>query len=557
MLDFVKMGKEVNDMFRKFKIMSIVISVCFFLVPFLLKGEEQKVGDGIPYKKVATIQVERPRGLCFDGRVLWLVERYEPQLLSIDPNSGKILKRVPAPTSWPIGIACDGKYLWVVDGERETIVKFEATQQVVEKELPSPVSKPMGIGWDGVALWVSNGEEIIKVSPQDGTTIKRFFTPPYERGGRRTEEIGVTWDGVALWVSDRNTDKIYRVYPETGDVIDILQAPSKFPVGIAFIKDKLYVMEQSDNTLYYLDMKELPQVIKVEPIERSVVYTHEVENYGPGEVIDGKIYIAVPKDYISQEIIGGPQFEPAPEKILTDRWGQKVAIFDFSGLRGGQKFRARMKVKARLWNVRFHIRPEKIGAQLNVPKEYMVYLKDEDKLDYKNKIIQEGIKEAIGVEKNIYWKIRKLTKYIQQRLHYELSGGWDVAPMVLERGSGSCSEYTLLSLSMFRGVGIPARYVGSIVVREDDTSTDEVFHRWTEVYIPGIGFVPWDIQAGDKDSFEKQALPLGELSNRFLITTVGGGNSEYLEWTYNSNVRYRCKQSCLIKEKSYADWSKE
>jgi NADH-quinone oxidoreductase subunit E len=66
--------------------------------------------------------------------------------------------------------------------------------------------------------------------------------------------------------------------------------------------------------------------------------------------------------------------------------------------------------------------------------------------------------------------VRRIARYIQARMTYELSGGWNVAPTVLERGTGSCSEYTFLMIAMCRAAGVPARYVGSIVVRGDDAS---------------------------------------------------------------------------------------
>ena len=42
---------------------------------------------------------------------------------------------------------------------------------------------------------------------------------------------------------------------------------------------------------------------------------------------------------------------------------------------------------------------------------------------------------------------------------------------------------------MCRAAGLPARYVGAIMIRGDDASTDEVYHRWPEVYLPGYGVV--------------------------------------------------------------------
>ena len=55
-------------------------------------------------------------------------------------------------------------------------------------------------------------------------------------------------------------------------------------------------------------------------------------------------------------------------------------------------------------------------------------------------------------------------------MYYERSGGWNTAPIVLERGNGSCSEYTFVFISMCRAAGVPARYVGSVVERGESAS---------------------------------------------------------------------------------------
>ena len=139
-------------------------------------------------------------------------------------------------------------------------------------------------------------------------------------------------------------------------------------------------------------------------------------------------------------------------------------------------------------------------------------------------------------------------------MEYELAGGWNIAPTVIERGTGSCSEYTFVFIAMCRAAGIPARYVGAIVVRGDDASTDEYFHRWPEVYLPGHGWVPFDAQGGDKPEPERQAAAYGGLENRFLITTTGGGGSDIIGWDYNTTARWTCRGRCLVEETSIGDW---
>ena len=101
-------------------------------------------------------------------------------------------------------------------------------------------------------------------------------------------------------------------------------------------------------------------------------------------------------------------------------------------------------------------------------------------------------KKIVGDEKNPYWIARKVYNYLTEHLEYEMVGGWDIPEVVLKRGSGSCSEYTFSFVALCRAAGLPARYQGSVVVRGDDASIDEAFHRWAQVYLPIYGWVPVD-----------------------------------------------------------------
>jgi len=149
---------------------------------------------------------------------------------------------------------------------------------------------------------------------------------------------------------------------------------------------------------------------------------------------------------------------------------------------------------------------------------------------------------------------RKIFDYVRTHLEYKLEGGWNVAPVVLKRGTGSCSEYSISFIALARAAGLPARFVGSIVVRGDDASMDDVFHRWPEVYLPHYGWVPIDPQGGDRILPRDQAMNIGHLSNRFLITTHGGGDSKYLGWYYNYNQQFKADAQLLINIETFAEW---
>lgn len=133
------------------------------------------------------------------------------------------------------------------------------------------------------------------------------------------------------------------------------------------------------------------------------------------------------------------------------------------------------------------------------------------------------------------------------RLFYNNDGKHDDAPVILENGHGSCSEYTYLFIALCRAAGIPARYQGGSRPRDDLPYTDDVFHRWAEAYFPNIGWVPIDATWNDTRTEEPKIIApyFGTLINKLLVTTTGGGYStgpdpengpsevRYLKWNYN------------------------
>jgi transglutaminase-like putative cysteine protease len=346
------------------------------------------------------------------------------------------------------------------------------------------------------------------VTPEEGEVIICFNSPgPYSRG--------LAWDGKFLWNVDYQTDSLYK---------------------LKIFDDEIY--SQTDKKTEFLE------------------YTHEFRNYGPGTVQDLDIYLAVPEDLNSQKLLENISYNPQPAGFLTDKWGQKVAHYHFEDLGNTKFIRVGMKIKAELFDLRYFVFPEKVGTLNDIPREISEkYLVNDSKFALDDPFIQKSAKEAVGDEKNPFWIARKIFSYVIGKMHYELAGGWNIAPTVLKRGSGSCSEYSFVYIALCRASGLPARYAGSVVIRGDDASQDDVFHRWVEVYLPNYGWIPVDPSGGDRDTPYQRSQAFGHLSNRFLITTLGGGGSEYLEWGYNSNERWTSLGKCKIFVEHIGEWS--
>ncbi len=498
-------------------------------------------------------------GLTFDGKYLWLADRQTDLLYQINPDNGKVVKTLSAPGYWVVGLAWDGNYLWAVD-ERNGIpkgdeyfngklYKIDPKTGTVLRTVELPFKKPQDIAWDGHYFWTVDAatRKLIMFDPSDGTTIKEFTAPsPYC--------TGLTFDGEYLWITDHIRNELYMVDPDNGNVLIITSTPDEFARGLAFDGKYLWIDDSQSDKIYKVVRKDNDRLIKTNERRALLTFNNDAMDYGPGKVKSFDFFIAIPENRDNQQIIGDIQFEPQPAEILTDQWGQKVARFHYENIGPGQQVHAVMKVKAYMYDVNYFIWPDKVGTLKDIPESAKKYLQDGNKFDYHNPIIQHAVKEAVGNEQNVYWIVRDIFDYVRKHLYYERVGGWNTAPTVLARGNGSCSEYSFVFIAMCRAAGVPARYVGSIAERGEKASMDEVYHRWVEVYMPGYGWIPVDPSGGDRDLPADQARYIGHLSNRFLITTQGGGNSKYLEWTYNSNVRYVTEPKTFVTTEAYGDW---
>jgi len=489
-------------------------------------------------------------GLTWDGKHLWAADHKTDTLYKLDRKGGKVLARLPSPGYRPTGLAWDGKRLWNADPEAGKLFRLDVGRGVTDRTVEAPARRPAFLAWDGQHLWFGarRYEKLHRLDSLDGTTVDQKKAP--------SELAGLTHDGRYLWVADRLDDQLHVLHPQSGEVLFSIPSPGPHPTGLAFDGQHLWVADYQTDRIYKVEHRGEAGPVRKETRRQRVELTHQLRNLGPGTLESAQIYLAVPGDSDSQALKGEARFTPKPQRIIKDQWGQRVALFQFKGVGPGKFATVTMTASARLFEVRHRIYPHLLKPLSAVPARLKKrYLVNGAKYDIKHPLIQRTVKEVVGQEKNPYFVARKLYRHVHHQMHYELAGGWNVAPRVLQRGSGSCSEYSFVFISLCRAAGLPARYVGSLVLRKDDASYDDIFHRWVELYLPGHGWVPVDPSRGDKASEVQRADAFGNLQGVFMITTRGGGGSRLLDWGYNSNERWTCRGRCEVKVESIAEWA--
>ena len=485
-----------------------------------------------------------PSGLAADpgGRSLYVADWREATIYEVERSGGKVIRSFAAPTLKPHGLTAVGGSLWVSDDHTGYVYALNLDTGVVDNTIKAPEKKATGLAYAEGTLFILAEGKVYKVLPEDGTILGYFAAPDKSCSC-------LAHDGTHLWVSNRMKDELYMVQPDSGKVLGIVKAPGPYPAGLAWADGHLWNVDFQTRKVYGIVIRDDPMYRLSDTRRARVEYLWSLSNYGPEKVTDLTLGIAVPVDLPNQKLLTDIRYSSAPSRTVPDRWGQPCAVFELGGVGAGSKAGLTYSVNAEVSAIHYLILPETTGSLEDIPAEIRdTYTVDGSRLRIHSPYIQETVKTVVGDEKNPYWIARKIYDFIIDSVEYEMVGGWDVPEVVLKRGTGSCSEYTFVFVALCRAAGLPARYQGGIVVRGDDASVDEAFHRWAQIYLPGYGWVPVDASRGDAESPADQARAFGELKNRFLITTIGGGGSEYLSWGYNSFARFKATGYCKVEE---------
>ncbi|MBD3178366.1 MAG: transglutaminase, partial [Candidatus Latescibacteria bacterium] len=396
---------------------TIGLFLAVLFIPVLAGAEIGEVEGGTPAPSGCVT------GIAFDGEYVWAADRKSDRIYRIDHQSGTVAGSFEGPGYFMTGLAFDGEYLWVSDidftdtsTESYTgkIYRVDPASGMTVGVINPPSPDPAGLAFDGEYLWVSDSGEknITCISPEDGTTIISFRSPA-------RDPRGLAWDGKYLWVADRSEDELYRVDPESGRVIMILHSPGPYPWGLAWGRERLLSADYQEDIISTIAVFGDRKYTRSKQRHAMVEFTHDIINFGPGTVKDLMVYLAVPTDRASQEIID-ISYGAEPDDIKKDRYGQRAALFHGKELPAQGRFASIMKVEAKIYDVAYHLFPEKVGGLDDIPSGIRSrFLQDDDKYRLEDVAIQEAVSEAVGGEKNPYWIARNIFDYLRDRLFYK------------------------------------------------------------------------------------------------------------------------------------------
>lgn len=159
----------------------------------------------------------------------------------------------------------------------------------------------------------------------------------------------------------------------------------------------------------------------------------------------------------------------------------------------------------------------KIDFPLNddLPLDVVEYINPTEKID-------SGSRDVVGLanslaegEDDLFILIHKMATWVKENIEYDLNTVTEEATQkaswVLENRYGVCDELTALFMAMARSLGIPARFVSGVSYTNDPQFEQKWGgHGWSEVYLPGYGWVPFDVTYGELGWIDPSHIKLSE-----------------------------------------------
>ena len=171
----------------------------------------------------------------------------------------------------------------------------------------------------------------------------------------------------------------------------------------------------------------------------------------------------------------------------------------------------------------------------NLQKDERQYLEATEQVPSNDSRIVQKAKSLTNGAKTEFDAVQKILSWVVDHMNYVLLPKSYDAMYSFETGKGNCQNYSHLAAALLKAVGIPARIVNGVSLKEPyeiDTGRGTMTmrmaqgrHSWIEVFFPDLGWVPLDPQ--------QTAL---YVSNRFIRVEIGLDNDEtasdgLIRWT--------------------------
>jgi hypothetical protein len=175
---------------------------------------------GFPAYAVGT----KPRGLCFDGTNVWVVNETSGNVMKLNAFDASLVGTYSVGAA-PRAALFDGLNIWVSNSADNTVTKLLASSGALVGTYPVGAG-PAGLTFDGTHLWMANAgaTTVTKLKASDGSLVGTHAVG--------TGPVAAACDGAYVWVANYTSNTVSKLKASDGSLVGTFAAGTH-PVGIA------------------------------------------------------------------------------------------------------------------------------------------------------------------------------------------------------------------------------------------------------------------------------------------------------------------------------------
>jgi len=223
---------------------------------------------------------------------------------------------------------------------------------------------------------------------------------------------------------------------------------------------------------------------------------------------------------------------PSSSTVETDRFGNRFQKVTWENV--DQDIRVRLDYTAT-------IHTELTGLESSAPFPLGSKATAEGSYLKASDMVQSNSSEIIGLARQLtrsakseYEAVMSVTNWVADNIKYTFNPPHYDAGYTLVTKSGNCQNFAHLSIALLRSVGIPARIVGGITLKDSwkvpidarnsiVQSMGQGGHAWLEVWFPDLGWLPYDPQQSKQFTSTRHIKQSHGIDSRDINDTWRGG----------------------------------
>lgn len=170
--------------------------------------------------------------------------------------------------------------------------------------------------------------------------------------------------------------------------------------------------------------------------------------------------------------------------------------------------------------------------------------------------VTAGAEGPVAQSRRIYASIIDRVEYWKKDATRFRPSGVGSTEYCMKEGTGNCTDFHALFLSLTRARGIPSRFLMgvSLPAADDGADRDAGYHCWAEFFAPGLGWIPVDASAGDVAD-DLRDYYFGNLDER-RVTLSSGRELNLAPRQSGPRVNFFVRMHCEVDGAPHTSWSR-